>query len=115
MNAVVLGLAIAAITVVALLLLWIFLLPAKRPSSPAKAAPSLPSKRKASPAKAAARPRAVVDNRSSGEKTEAAASAAEAPSVEVPKNASSARWVGKMIDEHPDEAAAVLRRWIQEK
>ena len=40
---------------------------------------------------------------------------AEKPSVDIPENASSTRWVGALIDKHPDEAAAVLKRWIKEK
>jgi len=33
----------------------------------------------------------------------------------VPENTSSTRWVGALIDKHPDKAAAVLKQWIQEK
>jgi flagellar biosynthesis/type III secretory pathway M-ring protein FliF/YscJ len=41
--------------------------------------------------------------------------AAEKPSVDVSENASSTRWVGALIDKRPDEAAAVLKRWIKGK
>jgi flagellar biosynthesis/type III secretory pathway M-ring protein FliF/YscJ len=41
--------------------------------------------------------------------------AAEKPSVDIPENASSTRWVGALIDKRPDEAAAVLKRWIKGK
>lgn len=101
MNAFVLGLTIAAVTVVVLLLLWIVLRPAKKRAAP--------------PVKGAQAPVPLPQNQSQRSKTKAVAPAAEGPSVDVPENASSTRWVGKMIDEHPDEAAAVLRRWIQEK
>jgi hypothetical protein len=42
-------------------------------------------------------------------------SAAEKPRVDIPENASSTRWVGALIDKSPDEAAAVLKRWIKGK
>ena len=41
--------------------------------------------------------------------------AAEKPSVDIPENASSTRWVSALIDKRPDEAAAVLKRWIKGK
>lgn len=41
--------------------------------------------------------------------------AAEKPSVDITENASSTRWVGALIDKRPDEAAAVLKRWIKGK
>jgi flagellar biosynthesis/type III secretory pathway M-ring protein FliF/YscJ len=41
--------------------------------------------------------------------------AAEKPSVDISENASSTRWVGALIDKRPDEAAAVLKRWIKGK
>ena len=41
--------------------------------------------------------------------------AAEKPSVDIAENASSTRWVGMLIDKRPDEAAAVLKRWIKGK
>jgi len=40
---------------------------------------------------------------------------AQKPSVDIPENASSTRWVGALIDKHPDEAAAVLKRWIRDE
>lgn len=42
-------------------------------------------------------------------------SPAEKPSVDISENASSTRWVGALIDKRPDEAAAVLKRWIKGK
>ena len=42
-------------------------------------------------------------------------SAAERPSVDISENASSTRWVGALIDKRPDEAAAVLKRWLKRK
>ena len=41
--------------------------------------------------------------------------AAEKPNVDIPENSSSTRWVGALIDKRPDEAAAVLKRWIKGK
>ena len=41
--------------------------------------------------------------------------AAEKPGVDIPENASSTRWVSALIDKRPDEAAAVLKRWIKGK
>ena len=41
--------------------------------------------------------------------------AAEKPSADIPENASSTRWVSALIDKRPDEAAAVLKRWIKGK
>ena len=41
--------------------------------------------------------------------------AAEKPSVDIPENSSSTRWVGGVIDKRPDEAVAVLKRWVKGK
>jgi len=104
MNTVVLVALIAAVVVVVGLLLWVFLRPARSRSSAAAPmitqAPGAPVLAASRRKKAAPAPK--NDN-------------SDAPSVEVPKDKSSTRWVGKMIDEHPDEAAAVLKRWIQDK
>lgn len=102
MSNLVLGLAVLAVAVVVALLLWIFLRPARaKPRQSAQMITRAPAPVKALPKVAP--------------KKAAAPKPADGPSVEIPHDKSSTRWVGKMIDEHPDEAAAVLRRWIQEK
>ena len=98
MNAAVLIAGVVAAIAVAALLAWVFLRPAK-PTKPVKAVAPPPA------AKAIAAPK----------KTVAKAPTATAPSVAVPNDTSSTRWVGALIDKHPDEAAAVLKRWIKDK
>jgi flagellar biosynthesis/type III secretory pathway M-ring protein FliF/YscJ len=102
MSNLVLGLAVLAVAVIVASLLWIFLRPAR--SKPRQSAQMITR----APAPVKALPKAAP-------KKAAAPKPADGPSVEIPHDKSSTRWVGKMIDEHPDEAAAVLRRWIQEK
>jgi flagellar biosynthesis/type III secretory pathway M-ring protein FliF/YscJ len=89
-----------AVVVVAGLLLWVLF----RPTPAKKSDPRLSVVPDAEPL-------AAPDNRAK-KKTPAAK---PKPSVDVPENTSSTRWVGALIDKHPDEAAAVLKRWIQEK
>ncbi|NQV80651.1 MAG: hypothetical protein HQ495_08860, partial [Alphaproteobacteria bacterium] len=87
MNTVVLVLGVLAAGGVTALLLWIFL----RPARPPKVV-------KAVPAPAATKSIAAPKKRA----VKALAPATEAPSVEVPENTSSTRWVGALIDKHPD-------------
>jgi flagellar biosynthesis/type III secretory pathway M-ring protein FliF/YscJ len=90
---------VAAAAVVGLLL-WVLLRSSAPKSKTAPLAVVPRSKPLPKPAKKAAKvPQAV----------------AEKPSVDIPENASSTRWVGALIDKHPDEAAAVLKRWIRDK
>ncbi len=100
MNTVVLVLAVLAAAGVTALLMWIFLRPARAPKVVKAVSAPVAKKSIAAPKKRAVK---------------VAAPAAEAPSVEVPQNTSSTRWVGALIDKHPDKAAAVLKQWIQEK
>ncbi len=104
MNTIVLIALVATVVVVVALLLWVFLRPSRGRSS---AAPMI--------TQAPGAPILAASRKTAKKPPAPKAATGEGPSVEVPKDKSSTRWVGKMIDEHPDEAAAVLRRWIQEK
>jgi flagellar biosynthesis/type III secretory pathway M-ring protein FliF/YscJ len=92
--------AFIAIAAVVGLLAWVFLRPSATKQRPARLA-IVPSKQ--------TQPKSV-QRPIKGQET-----VSEAPRVDVPENTSSSRWVGALIDKHPDEAAEVLKRWIQDK
>ena len=98
MNAAVLIAGVAAACAVVALLAWVLLRPTKTQETVKSVAAAPAAKAIAAPKKAA--PKAPVS---------------AAPSVAVPHDTSSTRWVGALIDKHPDEAAAVLKRWIKDK
>lgn len=89
-----------AVAVVVGVLLWVFLRPSARQPKHIPLALVPEPKPLPKPAKKTAKTSQVV---------------AEKPSVDIPENASSTRWVGALIDKRPDEAAAVLKRWIRDK
>ena len=100
MNLGVLVAVAVAVVVVAFALLWIFL----RPSTAEKKTAQLSV---VPDPKLLPKPVGKAVKRPPESDTE--------PRVDVPENTSSTRWVGALIDKRPDEAAAVLKRWIREK
>ena len=100
MNTWVLVVVAIAVVVVAGMLLWIFFRPSPAKSSDPRLSIVPDPKPLTAPDNKAKKPVPAAKSK---------------PRVDVPENTSSTRWVGALIDKHPDEAAAVLKRWIQEK